>query len=853
MNPFIPKLGFGLSLLSILMACEPQKTEFPLEDGVSQNLAETRKELISEVKYNMDFDIPAELKKPIPAILDLSFVLGNKEDIFLDFSAASENLKSIKVNGDSVAIIHQLEHIKIPAENLNKGANEVHIEFLAGENSLNRNEEYLYTLLVPDRARSLFPCFDQPNIKASYQLNITAPKDWEVMCGAPELSQSPKGESIQHQFGETDKMSTYLFSFVAGEFNTAKENPGSFEMELFYRETDPEKVEGSVSQIFELHQKSISFLEDYTTFPFPFQKLDFAAIPIFQYGGMEHVGAIQYKEPSLFLDETATDSELLGRAKLISHEVAHMWFGDLVTMDWFEDVWLKEVFANFMADKIVNPSFPEINHDLLFLVSHYPAAYAEDRTQGTNPIKQPLDNLKYSGTLYGNIIYHKAPIMMRQLEALMGQTDFQEGIKEYMETFQYANATWADLVGILDKRTEVNLAQWSEVWVNQSGRPIFEDIIKYDEKGLISNFEISQFAEDDSDHFWPQVFNISLVYGEGTKEIAVDMKEAKIILDEARGLPKPKAIIYNSNGFGYGVFPAREGEQEFIPQLEDAVSRAQAYINSYENTLAGNIAPLTAMDLRLEGLKYEDNELLIRNISGQCSNLFWTYLSQEERNSVQPELIELLYNRMETELPANIKKTLFGLYSSVAYSKEAKEQLYKIWSKETLIPNLNLNEDDYTELAMKLILFEHHKTEEIIEITKGAITNPDKLERFEFLLPALSSDENLRDAKAEGFSQAINREKEAWVSSALSFIHHPLRQKSGIKHLRASLDLLDEVQRTGDIFFPKAWLSSTIGLYSSTEAFDIMNEYLTDNPDLNPVLWKKLMQASDDLIRVNSQ
>ncbi|UCS94595.1 peptidase M1 [Echinicola marina] len=852
MNPIIPKFGVGLSLLSLLMACEPQNSEFTLEDGVSKNLAETRKELISEVKYTMDFDIPAEINKPIPAVLDLSFALGKKEDIFLDFSAATENLKSIQVNGVSVAIIHQLEHIQIPAENLNKGANQVHIEFIAGENSLNRNEEYLYSLLVPDRARSLFPCFDQPNIKASYQLNITAPRDWKVMCGAPKLSQIEKGNSIQHQFGETDKMSTYLFSFVAGKFNTAKENPGSFDMELFYRETDPEKVEGSVPQIFELHQKSISFLEDYTAFPFPFQKLDFAAIPIFQYGGMEHVGAIQYKEPSLFLDETATKSQVLGRAKLISHEVGHMWFGDLVTMDWFEDVWLKEVFANFMADKIVNPSFPDINHDLLFLVSHYPAAYAEDRTQGTNPIKQPLENLKYSGTLYGNIIYHKAPIMMRQLEALIGQEDFQEGIKAYMETFQYGNATWADLVGILDKRTAIDLDQWSEVWVNQSGRPIFKDNINYDEQGLISDFEISQYAEDGSDHFWPQVFDISLIYNDNVKVYTLDMRNSKVQLQEAIGAKKPQAIVYNSDGFGYGVFPVGEVELEFIPQLKDEVSRAQAYINSYENTLNGNLDPEGAVTVRLEGLKQEQNELLIRNISGQCSNLFWTYLSQEERNAVQPALLKVLFNRMETELPANIKKTLFGLYSSVAYSKDAKEQLYKIWSKETVIPNLNLNEDDYTELAMKLILFEHPKTEEIIKITKDAIINPDKLERFEFLLSALSADENQRDAKAAGFAQAVNREKEAWVSAALSFIHHPLRQNSGIKHLRASLDLLDEVQRTGDIFFPKAWLNSTIGRYSSPEAHRILNEFLDDNPDLNPVLWKKLMQASDDLVRVNS-
>ena len=177
------------------------------------------------------------------------------------------------------------------------------------------------------------------------------------------------------------------------------------------------KIEESVGEIFNIHQKSIEYLEEYTAHKFPFQKMDFATIPPFQYGGMEHVGAIQYRESSLFLDKNATQNRKLGRAKLIAHETSHMWFGDLVTMKWFNDVWMKEVFANFMADKIMNPVFPEVNHGLQFTMAHYPSAYSEDRTQGTNAIRQNLDNLKNAGSLYGRIIYNKAPIMMRQLEA----------------------------------------------------------------------------------------------------------------------------------------------------------------------------------------------------------------------------------------------------------------------------------------------------------------------------------------------------------------------------------------------------------------------------------------------------
>ena len=126
------------------------------------------------------------------------------------------------------------------------------------------------------------------------------------------------------------------------------------------------------------------WLEDYTGIPYPFGKFDFVLIPSFQFGGMEHAGAILYNAASLMLDESATQNQLLERASIIAHETAHMWFGDLVTMRWFNDVWMKEVFANFMAAKIVNPSFPQVNHELRFLLAHYPAAYQVDRTAGTN-------------------------------------------------------------------------------------------------------------------------------------------------------------------------------------------------------------------------------------------------------------------------------------------------------------------------------------------------------------------------------------------------------------------------------------------------------------------------------------
>ena len=138
-------------------------------------------------------------------------------------------------------------------------------------------------------------------------------------------------------------------------------------------------------------------------------------------------------------------------------------------MKWFDDVWLKEVFANFMAAKIVNPTFPDIDHELRFFLQHYPSAYDVDRTAGTNPIRQTLDNLKDAGSLYGPIIYQKAPIVMRQLEQMLGPDVLRDGLREYLTRFAFGNATWTDLIEILDARTGEDLAAWSRAWVEQAG------------------------------------------------------------------------------------------------------------------------------------------------------------------------------------------------------------------------------------------------------------------------------------------------------------------------------------------------------------------------------------------------
>lgn len=837
--------------LILLLSCSLKEDTIGLEKGISLELAKYRKQQVSNVVYDLDFNIPAAKSAPILSSLTLMLTIQElTQDLFLDFNAAKSNLKSLKVNGQKVTINHQNEHLIVSKEALVLGKNTLVVSFIAGELSLNRNEDFLYTLLVPDRASTLFPCFDQPDIKATYQLTITAPKEWEVLCGAFEQNAIEMGDFTKHIFSQTDKMSTYLFSFVAGKFTAVTKNPGAFDMRFLYRENNQEKIEESLDEVFLIHQKSLDFLEEYTQVKFPFQKMDFAAIPPFQYGGMEHVGAIQYRASSLFLDKNATQNSKLSRAKLIGHETSHMWFGDLVTMRWFNDVWMKEVFANFMADKIMNPVFPEINHRLNFMMSHYPSAYSEDRTKGTNAIRQYLGNLKNAGSLYGRIIYNKAPIMMRQLESLLGEAQFKEGIQEYIQTYANGNADWSELVAILDHKTAADIKSWSDVWVNSPGRPVFTEEVELNEKGNVTKFVIHQKAEDGSQKVWVQSFKIQLKDKRGFEK-TINLKNMGSSFDISSAVKdfKPGQILYNTNGFGYGVFPIYKDKLSSYKAIDDEVSRGAQFINLYENMLRGNLSPLETYGVFFEAMLVEENELILNYLSGRLQTMYWTFLTRKQQHKVQQKTESQLFTLLKKELPKNIKKTLFNLYQSIAISEQGKENLYALWSKNKKIKNLFLNENDYTSLAMKLAIYEHPKASEILKQQALAISNKDRFARFQWLLPSLSENEVTRDVFMKSLLEKENREKESWVQTALGNIHHPLRQESATKHLKDILEALEAVQLTGDIFFPKGWLASSIGNYSSKEAALILRSFLDTKPNYNPVLLKKILQTTDNLAR----
>jgi aminopeptidase N len=595
-------------------------------------------------------------------------------------------------------------------------------------------------------------------------------------------------------------------------------------MHFYYRETDSTKLRLSISPVFKIVSDALQFMEQYTGMPYPYKKLDFAAIPDFQFGGMEHVGAIQFNANSLFLDSGATRDQLIGRSNLLSHEVAHMWFGDLVTMKWFNDVWMKEVFANFMADKIGNITLQDGKYNLKFFTSHFPSAYSTDRTQGANPIRQQLTNLQEAGTLYGNIIYNKAPIMVMQLEQLVGAAAFQQGLREYIKTYAWRNATWPDLIAILQKHTNANLQTWNKVWVNQPGRPQFFYHLR-EAAGRIQLLEIMQRGEDGSSSVWPQVFNIALVYKDYVKELPVSMVGNKITIPAVAGMEAPSGVMLNSNGSGYGLFPI--DPLTWFAKADSPLTRAAGYINLYENMLDGySITPTQLLTINRSLLAHEPEELNLNILLDQLSSVFWRFIPVSVRDSMAASLETDIWQAMQNVSSANEKKLLFKAYSGIAISTQAQDSLYYIWKTQKPPTGVKLAEDDYTGLATALALRNYTNSTQILNDQLARIQNNDRKQRLQFLMPALSADTLERDRFFNALKDVSGRKKEAWVVSGLSFLHHPLRVASSEKYLPETLNLLEDIQRTGDVFFPNNWLQASLGWYSTPSAAAIVRQFL---------------------------
>ena len=799
--------------------------------GVSRELAEWRKATIKDVVYTLHFDIVEDrgettinfnLDAPQEVIVDL-----RNTDLVRDIMCGSKSIKHQCTRAN--------EHIVIPASATTKGSNAFTITFAVDNQSLNRKPDFLYTLLVPDRARTLFPCFDQPDMKAVYQLSLTLPEGWVAVSNTAVSHM--EGNTVV--FAPTEPLSTYLFSFVAGEFFSRTYDDGNHRFTAYYRETDPKRL-AQLDTIFEQVAASLEWLEEYTGIDYPFAKYDLIMLPGFQYGGMEHTGATLYNDSQMFLGESPTLDEELRRMQLIAHETAHMWFGDYVTMEWFNDVWTKEIFANYFAARMTEPLFPDVNHRLNRLKTYTQAAYNEDRTKGRTAIRQELDNLNNAGLIYGQTIYNKAPIVMDKIVELMGEEAFRAGIQEYLRTYAYGNATWNDLVAILDKHSEEDIETFSHAWVEKPYMPM----IYLTQKG-------GCYHIIDNNAPWRQRFNCYVAYKDGKSEI-IEV-ETKLGQGHIKFPRNAEVVIPNSDGRGYGLFvlPKKTVEwmMDHIGEVEDDLMRQsmvtmlnEMYEWRKSNALSTEernaLTARTWLDFLISYIPREKNYLIASTLNGYLTKPMLEMGTAED----EARLWEIASTCENTSLSRRLKMAL----AHVMRSGEVCAVMYDMWLNKS---DKMLNESDAMTLAYELAVRYPERYNEIYTTQLERITNADRRNQFEYIMRGTHPDAKVRDALFESLMEPENRRIEPWTATLLGYLNHHLRQEEAVKYIYRGLEEIEEVQRTGDIFFPRNWAGALLGGHTSDEAKAEVERFLSDHSDLHNLLRNKILQAADMRLR----
>ncbi len=394
-------------------------------------------------------------------------------------------------------------------------------------------------------ARRAFPCWDEPDFKASFQVTIVIPNDLLVVSNTMEESRQAIGDKVEVRFAETMVMSTYLVAFVVGPFEA----------------TEPIDVDGTPVRIVtpkgKLHLAPyalecavfcLRYLSDYYEIPYPSDKVDHIAIPDFAFGAMENLGCITYREAALLLDgDRATQAEKIRILDVVGHELAHMWFGDLVTMKWWDGIWLNEAFATFMEMKATDAMRPEWKRWLTFGAVDRPWALEIDQLSTSRPVEFEVHSPDEASEMFDALTYGKGSSVLRMIEQFIGEGAFRNGVGSYLRAHAYGNTVTADLWAGLDGASEWPVGEIMDTWILQPGYPQVE----VDATGSGVRLRQRRFLAipDDSDtSVWKVPVQIRGVAGGETFERRVLLDDVEMTID----LPgQVEWVVANAGGHGF--------------------------------------------------------------------------------------------------------------------------------------------------------------------------------------------------------------------------------------------------------------------------------------------------------------
>lgn len=773
------------------------------EKGVSKELAQQRKTNISNVHYDLTFNIPADTKTPVTGKAVITFDLLQKSNVVLDFQGGFSGTCTINGRKKRQAT-YKHDHILLDVKLMKEGFNIVEIDFAGVNKALNRQKDFLYTIFLPDQAHSAFPCFDQPDIRARFTTTLNVPEGWKAIFS-----------------DGTNPIPIYFYSFVAGKFEEKVTVRDGYPIHVLYRETDPKKV-AQVDVVISEIAKSMKWMENYTGIKCPFREYGLAILPDYPYGGMEHPGAFQINQSRLLLENNASKEEVLKRTELIAHETSHLWFGNIVQLNWMENLWEKEVIANIMASKMTHRVDAKEN-DFNFLLTYQNPAMALDRTDGTFAIERP-SIVDHTTLLYDNIIYNKATVMMRALEQLIDATKMQKSLRSFLQKYYFKNATWDDLIETLDKENPtVGVRQFFEVWAKQKGMPVIN-----------TSYKDGQLVVSQTDPFgrglcWRQKFVVQVIYDLApSRSITVDMQKPIMTYSLKNG--KPSYIIPNYDGQGYGIFTLDDDYAEIMPKrlitTRNDLARYCLLNTIHDNYFQGKIAPSHFGELYRFMMK-EKNPIVMKTAIDHMFKIAFD-LSLEQRKTLELCMMDLLGENKSKDC----RQLIFRKMAVNAISPDVLAQLETVWLQHN---DPLFDEHDYMEMAYRLAIMNSNRWQEILSTQRARLKTEDLQNEFDFVSRACNPDASKRNDLFKKLIKKENRKEESWTIHALQLLSTDIYERDVPNYVAQTLANLKYLQQTSSILFPGNWLEALFASQKSSSVKQTLENWLknpkTDCPE----------------------
>lgn len=537
---------------------------------------------------------------------------------------------------------------------------------------------YLYSQFeVPD-ARRVYAVFDQPDIKAVFEFTVTAPADWTVVTNMPaekvtETTGADGKPAKEWVFQPTPVMSSYLTAFCAGPYASwhseyQNEDGRVIPMGLYCRRALAPALAKDADYLFDVTKKGFAFYAQNFGVPYPFAKYDQLFVPEYNAGAMENIGTVTIRDSYVFESKT-TQAMAERRVVTVLHELAHMWFGDLVTMKWWNDLWLNESFAEFMSTLCTAECTEWKDAWATFSSGEKSWGQAQDQRPTTHPVVAPINDLNDTYVNFDGITYAKGASVLKQLVVYVGRDNFFKGINSYLNAHKYANATLNDLLSELEKASGRDLTAWSKAWLETAGINTLSASVKTTDDGTIESFHILQTAPENLPTIRPHRLAVGF-YDLGadgkvtrTDRFELDVTGADTEVSEAEGRKRPGFILVNDDDLTYAKLRFDKASLDFalahLKDFDDALARSVIWLALWDMTRDAELPALSFIDTSLAALATETESTTLRYALGQVSTTVWHYVAPDKRDAAVARVREVLYALARQAAPGSDEQFQF--------------------------------------------------------------------------------------------------------------------------------------------------------------------------------------------------